>query len=80
MFDNIDIHASVYWYAWLFGRWLAFRLNLIGAIFATLVAGVIVSIRGIDAALAGFALSFALQYSSAIVWILGSLCSSYLSG
>ncbi len=68
MFEKIDAHARTYWYIWLFNRWMAFRLNVIGAFFATLVAAVIVYTKGIDASLAGFALSFALQYSGAIMY------------
>ena len=41
-----------------------------GAAFAVIVAMIIVSIRGIDAAIAGFVLTFALQYTSAITWTL----------
>ncbi|KAL2038338.1 hypothetical protein N7G274_008987 [Stereocaulon virgatum] len=67
MFEKIDAHAQAFWYIWLFNRWLALRLNWMGAIFAVLVAAVIV-LTGIDASLAGFALSFALQYSSAVTW------------
>lgn len=46
---------------------MGFQLNVVGALFAFLVAAVIISIRDIDASLAGFALSFALQYTSAII-------------
>ncbi|KAK4690898.1 hypothetical protein P7C71_g5992, partial [Lecanoromycetidae sp. Uapishka_2] len=67
MFDKIDQHSRAFWHLWLFNRWLALRLNILGGVFAFLVAAVIV-FSGIDASLAGFALSFALQYSSAIVW------------
>lgn len=67
MYANIDAHARTYWYLWLSNRWMAIRLNAVGAVFAVLVAVVVVSVNGIDASLAGFALSFALQYSSAIV-------------
>jgi ABC-type multidrug transport system fused ATPase/permease subunit len=67
MFDKVDTHAKTFWHIWLFNRWLALRLNFMGACFAILVAAVIVY-SGIEASLAGFALSFALQYSSAIVW------------
>lgn len=66
MFDKIDDHAKVYWYLWLVNRWLAFRLNLSGAAFVTLISAVIVSSKGIDASIAGFALSFTLQYGSAM--------------
>lgn len=80
MFDKIDTHARTYWYIWLFNRWMAIRLNLMGALFAILVAAVVVFIKGIDAALAGFALSFALQYGTAIVsygWTV-QLCAYFL--
>lgn len=70
MFAKIDDHARTYWYLWLFNRWMGFRLNIVGAIFAIVVASVIVSTRNIDAALAGFALGFALQYTTAVVWTL----------
>ncbi|KAL8809014.1 MAG: hypothetical protein Q9200_003805 [Gallowayella weberi] len=68
MYEKIDAHARAYWYISLFNRWMAFRLNIIGAFFAILVAAVIVSTTAIDASLAGFALSFALQYSGAITY------------
>lgn len=67
MFDKIDAHAEAYWHIWLFNRWLALRLNWMGAVFAILVAAVIVFL-GIEPSLAGFALSFALQYSTAVTW------------
>lgn len=67
MFERIDQHSRAFWHLWLFNRWLALRLNILGGVFAFLVAAVIV-FSDIDASLAGFALSFALQYSSAIVW------------
>lgn len=70
MFSRIDDHATTYWYLWLFNRWMGFRLNIVGAVFAIVVAGVIVSVKNIDAALAGFALGFALQYTTAVVWTL----------
>lgn len=67
MFDKIDAHAAAYWHIWLFNRWLALRLNWLGAVFSILVAAVIV-FSGIEPSLAGFALSFALQYSTAVTW------------
>ncbi|KAL9127605.1 MAG: hypothetical protein Q9217_003563 [Psora testacea] len=67
MCRSIDAHARAFWHLWLFNRWLAFRLNVVGAVFATLV-GAVIAFADIDASLAGFALGFALQYSSAVVW------------
>ena len=51
---------------------MGFRLNVVGAFFAIIVAAIIVSAKGIDASLAGFALAFALQYTGAIIWTLRS--------
>ncbi|KAL9583871.1 MAG: hypothetical protein Q9212_002450 [Teloschistes hypoglaucus] len=79
MYERIDTHARAYWYIWLFNRWLALRLNAIGAVFSTLVAAVLVSTVDIDPALAGFALSFALQYSSAITWTIRQYTSVELA-
>ena len=67
MFNKIDTHAKAFWFLYLCQRWLSFRSNVIGAVFSVLVAGVI-AFYDIEASLAGFALSFALQYSSAILW------------
>ena len=67
MFDKVDTHAKAFWFLWLCQRWLALRSNVIGAVFTILVAGV-VAFYDIEASLAGFALSFALQYSTAILW------------
>ena len=67
IFQKIDAHARALWHLRLFNQWLAFRLNLVGAVFATAI-GAIVAFADIDPSLAGFALGFALQYSDAIVW------------
>ena len=78
MFDRIDEHARTFWYLWLFNRWIMFWLNNVGALFSVLVAAVIVANKA-DAALAGFALSFALQYSAALVWSIRQYASVELS-
>lgn len=67
MFSKIDTHARTIWFLWLSQRWLSFRSNVIGAVFAMMVATVIV-FYDTKASLAGFALSFSLQYSSAILY------------
>ena len=63
--NKINCHAQAWWNTWLFNRWLGFRMNLLGAIFATSTAALVGYVPGITASLAGFALSFALQYNSA---------------
>jgi ABC-type multidrug transport system fused ATPase/permease subunit len=63
MYAKIDKHCRAYWHLWLFNRWMGFRLNMLGAAFATATAALIVGIPSVDASLAGFALSFALELS-----------------
>ena len=70
MFKKVDDHALATWHIWLFNRWMALRLNMVGACFAIIVSAIIVSTKNIDASLAGFALAFALQYTSAIIWVI----------
>jgi ABC-type multidrug transport system fused ATPase/permease subunit len=70
MYGLIDRHAAAWWHLWLFNRWFSFRMNLIGALFSMITAALIVSIQDMRASLAGFALSFALQYTGAISWSL----------
>ena len=41
---------------------------MLGSVFSTVVAFVIISISGMDAPLAGFTLSFAIQYTGSIIW------------
>ncbi|KAK5230671.1 hypothetical protein LTR47_007525 [Exophiala xenobiotica] len=70
MFARIDRHARAYWHLWLFNRWMGWRLNMVGAVFACITAALIVSITTIDSSLAGFALSFALGLSEGVIWFL----------
>ncbi|RDW64426.1 ABC transporter [Aspergillus mulundensis] len=66
MHTLLSRHAQASWYLWLFNRWLGFWMALVGALFSTLTAAVVVYSPGISAAVAGFALSFALQYNYAV--------------
>ena len=79
MFSRIDDHARAFWFLWLCNRWLMINLNIIGAFFAIFVAAIIVLQTGIDASLAGFALSFALQYSNAMIWTIRQYASVELA-
>ncbi|KAG6263206.1 hypothetical protein E4U49_002474 [Claviceps purpurea] len=55
--DTISIHN------WTLNRWLGFRMALLGSIFTTVVGIIVVGSSFVDAALAGFTLSFALDFS-----------------
>ncbi|KAL4925350.1 putative ABC transporter [Aspergillus undulatus] len=70
MYDLIDAHCQTLWHRRLFSCWMDFWLCLVGAVFVASVTMVFVSIRTLDAPLAGFALSFALDMSSVISWLL----------
>ncbi|KAL4803103.1 P-loop containing nucleoside triphosphate hydrolase protein [Aspergillus unguis] len=70
MYDLIDTHCQALWHRRLFSCWVEFWLSLVGAIFVSGVTMAFVGIRTLDAPLAGFALSFALEMSSNIDWLL----------
>ena len=70
MFSKIDDHARSLWHLWLFNRWMGFRMAMLGAVFAFMVAAVILSVKGIDAALAGFAIGFALDFTQTVIWMI----------
>ena len=70
MCGRINNHGQTMWNLWLFNRWLGLRMNVVGAVFASITSALVVFVPGITASLAGFALSFALQYNSAISFAL----------
>jgi ABC-type multidrug transport system fused ATPase/permease subunit len=67
MLGRIDRYSQSSWYLWLATRWLSFRMGVIGSIFTLVVAVVVLTLRTIDASLAGFALGYALEYSATVV-------------
>ncbi|ROW01700.1 hypothetical protein VSDG_01987 [Cytospora chrysosperma] len=78
MFNLIDNSHKASWALSLSGRWMSFRLSMLGTIFVTVVA--IVAVSGhVDAALAGFSLTFALRYSWRLTGLLSSMTSLELS-
>ena len=78
MAAKIDRHCQAYWHLSLFNRWVGFRLNMIGAFFTTVTAALIVSIRSIDASLAGFALSIALGLAESVIWMVSLSQTAFL--
>lgn len=78
MFKLIDNSNKASWAQNLSGRWMSFRLSMIGTMFVTVVA--IIAVSGhVDAALAGFSLTFALRYSYRLTGLLSSMTSIELS-
>lgn len=68
--EKVDVFAQRTWYNWVFNRWVGTRMSVLGAVFSTLIGIVVISVRGIDASLAGFALSFSLTYTGNVIWAL----------
>ncbi|KAL2862511.1 putative ABC transporter [Aspergillus lucknowensis] len=79
MYDLIDTHCQAFWHRRLFACWMSFWLSLVGAFFVAAVSMIFVSIRALDAPLAGFALSFALAMSDNISWLLSQYAELEIS-
>ncbi|KAJ3541459.1 hypothetical protein NM208_g4600 [Fusarium decemcellulare] len=67
MHSNLDAWAMTTFYIALANRWMSFRMALIAALFSIAV-GVVIIVSPIDAALAGLALSFVLDFSESLRW------------
>lgn len=63
MYCYLDTWDSLSVYTWTLNRWLGFRMALVGTIFTTVVGAIVVGSSYVDAAMAGFTLSFALDFS-----------------
>jgi ABC-type multidrug transport system fused ATPase/permease subunit len=65
MYDLIDLRTKVGWHLSLGLKWMNLRLGVIGVVFVTSVAAALIMNRA-DAALAGFTITAAFQFSSAL--------------
>jgi ABC-type multidrug transport system fused ATPase/permease subunit len=70
MFFRLDRHARCIFNLCLIKRWLGWRFQLVGTVFSIIVATILVGFKSMDAALAGFALTFTLQYSDHIFFLM----------
>ncbi|KAH7333124.1 hypothetical protein BKA65DRAFT_507197 [Rhexocercosporidium sp. MPI-PUGE-AT-0058] len=68
MFSLIDDYAACTWFNSLFRNWLRLRIAITASLFAGTVATFVITKQGIDASLAGFALSFALSFGYRVGW------------
>lgn len=68
MYRKLDDWSTTSWHLWLFNRWVGWRMSLVGSFFSVVVASIILSSTTMDSALAGFALAFALDFSSCVMW------------
>ncbi|KAK3362075.1 hypothetical protein B0T24DRAFT_584775 [Lasiosphaeria ovina] len=72
MCDLVDDSSRVSWSLCLSNRWRSLRMGTLGAFFVSAVASA-VAITGVDAAQAGFSLSFALRYTKTLTSLLQAL-------
>lgn len=75
LYNKTDDYGIATWYLWLFNRWMGWRMSILGAIFSVVVAIMILASSEMDAALAGFTLSFALQFSESVLWAIRNYAS-----
>ncbi|KPM40692.1 ATP-dependent bile acid permease [Neonectria ditissima] len=68
MYNGLDKWDMITTYMWLVNRWMGFRMALVGTVFSTVVGIVVILSPSMDAALAGFTLSFALDFADSILW------------
>lgn len=61
--DKVGRHARAFWHLWLLNRWLAFRINVLGAVFSAFSAAMVVYAPGVSPSTAGFAIAFTLEVS-----------------
>ncbi|KAK3945274.1 hypothetical protein QBC46DRAFT_277732 [Diplogelasinospora grovesii] len=74
MYDLIDNSSKATWALQLCNRWMGIRMGMLGAVFVSIVANA-VALGGVDAALAGFSLAFALRYTNALTSLLQAMTS-----
>ncbi|KAM0438453.1 hypothetical protein ACHAPT_001202 [Fusarium lateritium] len=67
MHSNLDAWVMTSFYIALANRWMSFRMALIASLFSIAV-GTVIIVKPIDAALAGLALSFILDFSESLRW------------
>jgi ABC-type multidrug transport system fused ATPase/permease subunit len=68
MFNLIDDWAACSWHSSLFRNWLMIRIGITASLFSATVGAFVITTPRIDASLAGFALSFAMNFGHAVNW------------
>ena len=72
MYERLDKHAITSYYISVYNRWLNFRMMLLGTVFTGVAATLVLLTDGMTAALAGFTLSFALDFINSMNWVVRS--------
>ncbi|SCV05082.1 LANO_0G18074g1_1 [Lachancea nothofagi CBS 11611] len=68
--QKIDENNKPFFYLWVANRWLAFRIDMIGAL-VIFAAGIFVllNIKSIDSGLAGISLTYAISFTEGALWL-----------
>ncbi|SCU77356.1 LAME_0A00826g1_1 [Lachancea meyersii CBS 8951] len=68
--QKIDENNKPFFYLWVANRWLAFRVDMIGAL-VVFAAGVFVmlNISSLDSGLAGISLTYAISFTEGALWL-----------
>lgn len=67
---KIDSNNRPFFYLWVANRWLSFRIDVAGSLVAFFASAMVVlSVNKIDSGLAGLSLSYAITFSSTVLWI-----------
>ena len=68
--EKIDENNKPFFYLWVANRWLAFRIDMIGAcvIFAAGIF-VLLNIKSLDSGLAGISLTYAISFTEGALWL-----------
>ncbi|KAK3381154.1 ATP-dependent bile acid permease [Podospora didyma] len=67
MYDKIEEYSRCSMNLYLFNRWVGWNMTVAGIIFTVVVAICVLLQTGVDAALAGFVLSFTIQFSHVVL-------------
>ncbi|KAK4703719.1 hypothetical protein P7C70_g2503, partial [Phenoliferia sp. Uapishka_3] len=68
-FDLVNINNRPFFALWQANRWLSVRVDIAGACVSLAAAVFVLSAKSMDAALAGFVLSFAIAFNERILWV-----------
>ena len=62
-------HSTRFFALWQANRWLSVRVDIAGAFVSLAAAFFVLSAARMDAALAGFVMSFAIAFNERILWV-----------
>lgn len=68
LLGQLNDNLRPFWLLWQANRWLSARVDLTGGLVALVSALFVLSAPSMDAGLAGFVLSFAIQFNERMLW------------